>query len=293
MQHGELFAEIRKIEIVTRNLVNDQLAGQYHSVFKGRGMAFDEVRQYQQGDDVRLIDWNVSARMNEPYVKVFVEEREMTVMLLVDVSASLSFGTVSTKSRLSAKLAAVFAFSAIQNNDRVGLIMFSDKIELFVPPKKGKKHVLRVVQEILRFRPEGKGTDISCGLNYLNRVTKHKSVGVVISDFQDENYERSLRLANSRHDLIPICISDPGEELLPGMGVLYMEDTESGEVFAVDTDSAHVREAFDREMKKRRAEREHLFRKNRIDFINMSSGKDDMTPLVNFFKRRSKRAMRL
>ncbi len=293
MEHGELFSEIRKIEIVTRNLVNDQLAGQYHSVFKGRGMAFDEVRQYQQGDDVRLIDWNVSARMNEPYIKVFVEEREMTVMLLVDVSASLSFGTVSTKARLSAKLAAVFAFSAIQNNDRVGLIMFSDKIELFVPPKKGKKHVLRVVQEILSFRPEGKGTDISCGLNYLNRVTKHKSVGVLISDFQDEDYEQALRLSNSRHDLIPICISDPWEELLPGMGVVYMEDTETGEVFAVDTDSPRVRAAYEREMKRRRAEREHLFRKNKIDFINMSSGDDDMTPLVNFFRRRSKRAMRL
>ena len=293
MEHSELFSEIRKIEIVTRNLVNDQLAGQYHSVFKGRGMAFDEVRQYQQGDDVRLIDWNVSARMNEPYIKVFVEEREMTVMLMVDVSASLSFGTVTTKSRLSAKLAAIFAFSAIQNNDRVGLIMFSDKIELFVPPKKGKKHVLRVVQEILRFRPEGKGTNISCGLDYLNKVTKHKSVGVLISDFQDEQYERALRLANSRHDLIPICISDPAEELLPGMGVVYMEDTESGEVFAVDTDSPKVRAAFEREMKHRRAEREHLFRKNRIDFINMSSGNDNMTPLVNFFKRRSKRAMRL
>ncbi|MBN2343540.1 MAG: DUF58 domain-containing protein [Deltaproteobacteria bacterium] len=293
MEHSELFAEIKKIEIVTRNLVNDQLAGQYHSVFKGRGMAFDEVRQYQQGDDVRLIDWNVSARMNEPYIKVFVEEREMTVMLLVDVSASQSFGTVATKARLSAKLAAIFAFSAIQNNDRVGLIMFSDKIELFVPPKKGKKHVLRVVQEILKFRPEGKGTDISCGLDYLNKVTKRKAVGVLISDFQDERYEQSLRLANSRHDLVPICISDPVEEVLPGMGVVYMEDSETGEVFAVDTDSRQVREAFEYEMKKRRASREHLFRKNRIDFVNMSSGTDDMTPLVNFFRRRSKRAMRL
>lgn len=293
MEHSELFAEIKKIEIVTRNLVNDQLAGQYHSVFKGRGMAFDEVRQYQQGDDVRLIDWNVSARMNEPYIKVFVEEREMTVMLLVDVSASLSFGTVSTKSRLSAKLAAIFAFSAIQNNDRVGLIMFSDKIELFVPPKKGKKHVLRVVQEILRFRPEGKGTEIACGLDYLSKVTKHKSVGVLISDFQDDGYERSLRLANSKHDLIPICISDPVEQAIPRMGVVYMEDTETGDVFPVDTDSKQVREAFEYEMKKRTAEREHLFRKNRIDFIRMSSGDDDMTPLVNFFRRRSKRAMRL
>lgn len=294
MLHGELFREIKKIEIVTRSLVNDQLAGQYHSVFKGRGMAFDEVRQYQQGDDVRLIDWNVSARMNEPYIKVFVEEREMTVMLMVDVSASQSFGTLTqTKSRLCAKLAAIFAFSAIQNNDRVGLIMFSDKVELFVPPKKGRKHVLRVVQEILRFKPDGKRTNISCGLDYLGKVTKRKSVGVLISDFLDDNYEQSLRLANSRHDLIPICIADPGEEAIPSMGLVYMEDSETGEVFLVDTDSKAVRESFETEMKKRKIAREHLFRRNRIDFINMSSGADDMTPLVNFFRRRAKRAMRL
>ena len=180
MDYAELFREIRKIEIVTRSLVNDQLAGQYHSVFKGRGMAFDEVRQYQRGDDVRLIDWNVSARMNEPYVKVFVEEREMTVMLLVDVSASGTFGTTrQTKARLAAKLAAIFAFSAIRNNDRVGLILFSDRVERFVPPKKGKKHVLRVVSEILQWKPAGRGTDIACALDFLGRVAKRKSVAVV------------------------------------------------------------------------------------------------------------------
>lgn len=293
MEHSELFREIKKIEIVTRTLVNDQLAGQYHSVFKGRGMAFDEVRQYQQGDDVRLIDWNVSARMNEPYVKIFVEEREMTVMLLVDVSASESFGTThQTKARLAAKLAAIFAFSAIKNNDRVGLIMFTDKIELFVPPKKGKKHVLRVVSEILRFRPEGKGTNIGVGLEYLGRVTKRKSVAFLISDFIDDNWETSLRLARTKHDLIPICISDPKEESIPDIGVVYMEDPETGEVYTVDTSSRSVREQFKRAITKQKVSREHLFRKHKMDFINMSTGDADMSALVNFFKAKARRAMR-
>ncbi len=294
MDYSELFKEIKKIEIVTRSLVNDQLAGQYHSVFKGRGMAFDEVRQYQQGDDVRLIDWNVSARMNEPYIKVFVEEREMTVMLLVDVSASGSFGTASqTKAHLSARLAAIFAFSAIKNNDRVGLIMFSDKVELFVPPKKGKKHVLRVVSEILRFKPEGKGTNIATGLDFLGRVAKHKSVAVIISDFLDTGWENALKLANSKHDLIPLRVYDPKEEKLPKMGVVYMEDPETGEVVSVDTDSKAVRRAYENEMKKIKLKREHLFRKHQIDFADISTQTGDMTPLVNFFRRRAKWALRL
>jgi len=294
MEHSELFKEIKKIEIVTRSLVNDQLAGQYHSVFKGRGMAFDEVRQYQRGDDVRLIDWNVSARMNEPYIKVFVEEREMTVMLIVDVSASGSFGTAEqTKSRLSAKLAAIFAFSAIRNNDRVGLIMFSDKIELFVPPKKGRKHVLRVVSEILRFRPRGKGTSISTGLDFLGRVTRRRAVGVIISDFIDTDWDDSLRHANGRHDLIPVCVVDPAEERLPEIGVTCLEDPETGELFEVDTDSTEVRNAYETAYKRMKAKREQLFRKHQMDFVNMKTDSSDMSPLVNFFRRRAKRALRL
>ncbi|MBW2278346.1 MAG: DUF58 domain-containing protein [Deltaproteobacteria bacterium] len=293
MDHAELFKEIRKIEIVTRHLVNDQLAGQYVSVFKGRGMAFDEVRQYQLGDDVRLIDWNVSARMNDIYIKKFVEEREMTVILAVDVSASEGFGTTQqTKSRLAAKVAATLAFSAIKNNDRVGLIMFTDRIELFVPPKKGKKHVLRVISEILRFKPEGRGTDLRAGLDYLGKVAKHRAVAFLISDFIADDWERSFRLANTRHDLIPICVSDPREEAIENLGVIYVEDPETGDVATIDTASRAVRQRYEAEIKKRRVQREQLFRRHRIDYINMSTDDVDMSPLVNFFRIRAKRAMR-
>jgi uncharacterized protein (DUF58 family) len=293
MDHAELFQEIRKIEIVTRHLVNDQLAGQYVSVFKGRGMAFDEVRQYQLGDDVRLIDWNVSARMNDIYIKKFVEEREMTVMLAVDVSASEGFGTTrQTKSRLAAKVAATLAFSAIKNNDRVGLVMFTDRIELFVPPKKGKKHVLRVISEILRFRPEGRGTDLRAGLDYLGKVAKHRAVAFLISDFIADDWERSFRLAGTRHDLIPICISDPREDEIENLGLVYVEDPETGEVIPIDTASRAVRSRFAAEIKKRRSQREQLFRRHRIDYINMTTADADMAPLVNFFRIRAKRAMR-
>jgi len=293
MDHSELFKEIRKIEIVTRSLVNDRLAGQYQSVFKGRGMAFDEVRQYMPGDDVRLIDWNVSARMNAPYVKLFVEEREMTVMLLVDASASGMFGTArQTKSRLAAKLAATLAFSAIKNNDRVGLVMFTDRVELFVPPKKGKKHVLRVISEILRFRPEGKGTDLAVGLDYLNKVAKHRSVAFLVSDFLAEGWERALRLAKTKHDLVPVCVADPREEEMADVGVVYVEDPETGAVVPVDTASRAVRERYADAMRRRRGERERLFRRHRIDFVNVSTADPDMAALVTFFRIRARRALR-
>ncbi len=290
---AELFKEIRKIEIFTRRLVNDQLAGQYQSVFKGRGMAFDEVRQYQHGDDVRLIDWNVSARMNDVFVKLFVEEREMIVILLVDVSASELFGTThQTKSRLAAKVAATLAFSAIKNNDQVGLIMFTDRVELFVPPKKGRKHVLRVISEILRFRPSGRGTDLKVGLDYLGKVAKHRAVVFLISDFIDRGWDKALRLAHTRHDLIPICVSDPREESLSDLGVVYVQDPETGAVEAVDTSSRKVREAFERQIKLNTAEREQLFRKLQMDYIKLNTAERDLSPLVNFFRRRAKRARR-
>jgi len=293
MDHEELFKEIRKIEIVTRQLVNDQLAGQYQSVFKGRGMAFDEVRPYQPGDDVRLIDWNVSARMNDVFVKLFAEERELTVMLVVDVSASEGFGTThQTKARLAAKVAATLAFSAIKNNDRVGLIMFTDRVELFVPPKKGRKHVLRVISEILRFRPAGRGTDLRAGLDYLGKVARHRSAAFLISDFIAEDWERSLRLARTRHDLVPVCVSDPREERMPGIGVVHVEDPESGRIFAVDTSSRAVRTAFERDAKRRRVEREQLFRRHRMDYINLSTESEDLAPLVSFFRLRARRALR-
>jgi uncharacterized protein (DUF58 family) len=290
---AELFKEIRKIEIFTRRLVNDQLAGQYQSVFKGRGMAFDEVRQYQLGDDVRLIDWNVSARMNDVFVKLFVEEREMIVMLLVDVSASGLFGTThQTKSRLAAKVAATLAFSAIKNNDQVGLIMFTDRVEMFVPPKKGRKHVLRVISEILRFRPVGRGTDLKAGLDYLGKVAKHKTVAFLISDFIDKGWQQSLRLAHTRHDLIPVCVTDPREDEISDMGVVYIQDPETGEIQAVDTSSRRVRNEYERARKLAKAEREQLFRKLQIDYINLTTADRDLSPLVNFFRIRAKRARR-
>jgi uncharacterized protein (DUF58 family) len=231
--------------------------------------------------------------MNAPYIKMFVEEREMTVMLLVDASASEQFGTAhQTKARLAAKLAATLAFSAIKDNDRVGLVMFTDRVELFVPPKKGKKHVLRVVSEILRFRPAGRGTDLSVGLDYLSKVAKHRSVAFLISDFLADGWERSLRLAKTKHDLVPVCVGDPREEEMTNVGVVYVEDPESGAVTPVDTSSRRVREAYAEVMRRRRGERERLFRRHRIDFVNISTTDADMSALVNFFQIRARRAMR-
>ncbi|MBC7171744.1 MAG: DUF58 domain-containing protein, partial [Polyangiaceae bacterium] len=249
----ELVKKLRKIEIHTSRLANDQIAGSYHSVFKGRGMAFSEVRQYQAGDDVRFIDWNVSARMNDAYVKVFTEEREMTVMLLVDLSASELFGSVARpKVDTVAEVAALLAFSAIKNNDRVGLLLFTDRVERFVPPKKGRGHVMRVVTEILNARPEGRGTDVSVALQVLGSLAKRRSVAFLVSDFLfappgsdgKTAYERSLRVAAARHDLIPIEVVDPREEELPDVGLALMEDLESGELVEVDTSDARVRAAY-------------------------------------------------
>jgi uncharacterized protein (DUF58 family) len=293
MDHAELFREIRRIEIFTRRLVNDHLAGQYQSVFKGRGMAFDEVRQYQMGDDVRLIDWNVSARMNDVYIKMFSEERELTVMLLVDISASGSFGTASqTKARLMAKVAATLAFSAIKNSDRVGLILFSDKVEAFVPPKKGRKHVLRVVSEILRFRPQGTRTSIRAGLEFLGRVAKHRVVAFLISDFIDEGYDTALRLMAARHDLVPICVGDPAEQDVPDLGLVYMEDPETGGVLLVDTSDRRVRRNYSDIIKRRRAEREQLLRRLKIDYVDLSTADADLKGLQSFFALRARRARR-
>src|SRR5688572_2061166 len=232
----ELLKKIRKIEIYTSKLVNDQLAGQYQSVFKGRGMAFSEVRQYLPGDDVRLIDWNVSARMNEPYVKLFVEEREMTVMLLIDMSASGLFGSIAQSKRdVAAEVAALVAFSAIKNNDRVGLIIFTDQVELFVPPKKGKKHVLRVITEILTFEPKSPRTDLKVALDFMGRIARRRSVAFLVSDFlmeraggasSEDGWFPALRLAARKHDVVPVVTADPMEERLPSLGFVSFEDFE-------------------------------------------------------------------
>jgi len=289
----DLVKKLRKIEIFTSRLANDQLAGSYHSVFKGRGMAFAEVRQYQPGDDVRFIDWNVSARMNDAYVKVFTEEREMTVMLLVDLSASERFGSVARpKIEAVAEVAALLAFSAIKNNDRVGLILFTDRIERFVPPKKGRGHVMRVVTEILNAQPEGEGTDLRTALDLLGSLSKRRSVAFCISDFIDEGYERALRVASKRHDLIPVQVVDPREEELPDVGVALVEDLETGELVEVDTSDARVRDAFAHSVHTQRARREQLFRRLRVDHVTVKTDGDYARPIAELFRRRQRRMSR-
>jgi len=286
----ELIKKLRKIEIRTAKLANDQLAGGYHSVFKGRGMAFSEVRQYQPGDDVRFIDWNVSARMSETYVKVFTEEREMTVMLLVDLSGSERFGSVTRpKVETVAEVSALLAFSAIKNNDRVGLVLFTDRVEKLIPPKKGKGHVMRVITEILNADPVGEGTDLRVALDTLGHVARRRSVAFLVSDFIAERYERPLKIAAARHDLIPIQVVDPREEELPDVGLALFEDLETGEVVEVDTSSERVRRAYARRVKRNRQKREELFRRLSIDHVTVHTHKDYARPLTNLFRRRAKR----
>jgi uncharacterized protein (DUF58 family) len=293
MLTSDLIKKIRKIEITTSRAVNDVMAGQYHSVFKGRGMAFDEVRPYQPGDDIRVIDWNVTARMNDLYVKQFIEERELTVMLLVDASASLSFGTRERfKSELAAEITGLLAFSAIKNNDRVGLIMFTDRIERFVPPKKGAKHVLRVISEVLSFVPEGSQTDIAGALEFLSRVTKRKSVAFLVSDFLAGGYESALKVAHRRHDLVSIVLRDPLERRLPDVGIAAFEDAESGEVILFDTTSRRAREKVTVAMETLWQEQRRQFKQQRIDFVELSTDQDYVRPLVMFFKHRAARMSR-
>ena len=286
----ELVKKLKKIEIYTSRLANDQLAGSYHSVFKGQGMAFSEVRQYQPGDDVRFIDWNVSARMNDTYVKVFTEEREMTVMLLVDLSASERFGsTEKPKIETVAEVAALLAFSAIKNNDRVGLILFTDRVERFVPPKKGRSHVMRVVTEILNANPEGEGTDLGVALDLLGGIGKRRTVAFLISDFIADQYEKPLKVVSAKHDLIPIQIVDPREEELPDVGLALVEDLETGELVEVDTSDLTVRADYARETQRQRAAREHLFRRLQLDHVTVSTDSDFVRPLTELFRLRQRR----
>lgn len=287
----EILKKLRRIEIHTAKLANEQLAGSYHSVFKGRGLAFDEVRSYQPGDDVRFIDWNVTARTGEPYVKVFREEREMTVLLLVDASASQRFGTrVAKKSDIVAEISAVIAFSAIKNNDQVGLVLFTDEVERVVSPRKGAKHVMRVVAETLGFQPQGRGTDLARALDVAGGLSRRRAAIFVISDFLSaEPYEHSLRIAAARHDLVPIVIGDPREDELVDVGIAYVEDLETGELVAVDTSSRAVREAYRREVAKQRTQRDALFKRLGVDSIAISTAQPYMRPLGEFFRRRAAR----
>ncbi len=287
----EVLKKIRKIEIVTERLVRDRMAGQYLSVFKGSGIAFSEVRQYMHGDDIRLIDWNVSARMNEPYIKLFTEEREMTVMLLVDMSASGQFGSVGREKReVTAELAAVVAFSAIKNNDRVGLIIFTDEVERFVPPKKGKKHVLRVVSEILSYKPRSRRTDLRAGIEFLGRVARRRAVAFLISDFLTPlaDYERSLRVASRRHDLVPVTVRDPLEEALPSVGLIEFEDPETGEIVTFDTSGPEAR-AFAANTARMRDARHALFKKLDLDGIEARTDRSYLPALTAFFEARARR----
>ena len=286
----EILKKVKRIEISTRGLVNEVFSGEYHSVFKGRGMEFAEVREYQIGDDIRNIDWNVSARSGSPYVKVFDEERELTVMLMVDVSASGSFGTASQlKGEVAAELCAVLAFSAIKNNDKVGLMIFSDKIEKFIPPRKGKQHVLRVIREILYFKPEDAKTDLNIALEYLNRVVKRRSIVFIISDFLTENYEKALQVANKKHDIISIDIIDPREVEIPNVGFLELEDAETGETVLIDTGSTEIRETFFSESQEERDKREKFFKSIGVDNINVLTDRSYVEPITKFFKMRAKR----
>ena len=286
----ELIKKIRRIQITTAHTVNDVLAGQYHSAFKGRGMEFEEVRAYQIGDDVRTIDWNVSARFGHPFVKVYREERELTVMLLVDMSRSHEFGTSRQLKRdLAAEVCATLAFSAIKNNDMVGLICFTDRIEKFVPAKKGTTHVLRVIRELLYHRPEGTGTDLAGAFDYLNRVTTRRSVVFLVSDFQAGGYERSLRIARRRHDVIPVSIADRREIELPDVGLVELIDAETGRTVLVDTSSKRLRREYTTTAGARQIEREQLFRRMDIDEISLLTGESFVEPLKRFFRKREAR----
>ncbi|HEX3777421.1 MAG TPA: DUF58 domain-containing protein [Polyangiaceae bacterium] len=289
----ELLKALRKIEITTNRLATEQLSGSYTSVFKGQGLAFREVREYQPGDDVRTIDWNVSARMNSTYVKVFVEEREMTMMLVVDLSASQRFGThTSSKARLAAEVAAACAFSAIKHNDRVGLILSTDQIEKLVPAKKGEKHVMRVVREILGRVPERTGTDLKVALETLHSVARRRSVAFVMSDFFTSGYDRALSLASARHDVIPVMLVDPRDEELPNVGLSSFEDFESGDSVIVDTSSPAVRAHYARQMRGIRAEQVKLFTKLGLDYCVVRTDQPYIKPLRDLFARRARRAHR-
>lgn len=286
---AELFKKARKIEIAARRLVDEQLAGQYHSVFKGRGLIFSDVRPYYAGDDIRTIDWNITARMNFPHVKQFVEERDRTVNLMIDMSASGYFGSRgAAKRELAAELAAVVAFSAIKNNDRVGLYIVTDKVEKFVPPKKGRRHVLRVIGEILAFEPASRGTDLAEALDLLGKIARRRSVVFLVSDFLSEGWEQAMRIARQRHELVPVVVGDPLESELPSVGLLVLEDLESGEVVELDTTGYAGRE-FARQARIAAALRDQALRRLNVDVVAIQTNASYVDALIAFFKARAKR----
>lgn len=290
METKELLKKVRHLEIRTRGLVNQVFSGEYHSVFKGRGMEFSEVREYQLGDEIRMIDWNVTARFNHPFVKVFEEERELTVMLLVDMSGSQYFGSQqSLKKDVAVELSAILAFSAMKNNDKVGAILFTDRIEKFIPPRKGRFHALRIIRELLSYEPKSTSTGIKQAVEYLNRVLKKRSIVFLLSDFVDTGYETALRIAGRRHDLIGINLIDPNERSLPNVGLVAMNDPETGAQRLIDTSDSRIRKAHRLFWESLLKERRELFLKSKLDSIDIQLDHSYMKPMVDFFRRREKR----
>ncbi|MCL2184098.1 MAG: DUF58 domain-containing protein [Chitinispirillia bacterium] len=283
----EVLQQVRQIEIRTRRIVDSVMSGEYHSAFKGRGMEFSEVRQYMDGDDVRTIDWNVTARMGAPYIKKYIEERELTVMLVVDASSSGNFGSIDKfKGEMAVELCSLLAFSAIRNNDRVGLIIFTSGIEVYIPPRKGKNHVLHVIRELLFFQPKHKGTDIGNALKFLNQVQTKTSVVFLVSDFISKNFEAPLRVAAKRHDLVSISITDPREETIPRVGLIELEDAETGESILFDTRDKKALMIYRHEMDKRKADLDDLLKSMDVDAIRVSTDTGYVTPIVKFFRKR-------
>ena len=290
MDSKELLKKVRRIEIKSRGLSNHVFSGEYHSAFKGKGMAFSEVREYQVGDEIRTIDWNVTARFNHPYVKVFDEERELTVMLLMDVSGSESFGTlVQQKQDLATEICATLAFSAIQNNDKVGVIFFSDKIEKFIPPKKGRGHILMIIRELINFKPENKGTDIAEALKYFTRVIKKKCTAFIISDFMSPAFEAELKIANKKHDVIGLRLYDKHEEEFPNLGLIPVKDEETGQISWINTGDKSVRQAFKRNALNRNAALKAVFTKTAVDTADIATHESYVKPLMMLFKKRESR----
>ncbi len=289
MEATELIKRVRKIEIKSRGLSKHIFAGEYHSAFKGKGMAFSEVREYQYGDDIRNIDWNVTARFNHPYIKIYEEERELTVMLIIDVSGSREFGTQSLlKKNLITEISAVLSFSAIQNNDKVGVIMFSDRIEKFIPPKKGKQHILRIIRELLNFEPLNKGTNITGALRFLINAIKKRSTSFLISDFMDDNFEDALKIASKKHDLVGLKIYDVRETELPSIGLIKLLDAESGEDIWIDTSNNYIRDIYRHSWRRRTEDMNEMLSKLGVDYTSISTGEDYVKPLINLFKRRAR-----
>ena len=287
METSELLKRVRKIEIKTRGLSNQIFSGEYHSAFKGRGMTFSEVREYMPGDPIRSIDWNVTARLNEPYVKVFEEEREITLMLIIDISGSENFGSKSQLKRdLITEVAAVLAFSAAQNNDKVGVILFTDKVEKFIPPKKGKTHILRIIRELIDFTPEGKGTDINEALRFFSNVTKKRSIAFLISDLLDADYKKSLQIANKRYDMVTLIPRDRAEDQLPELGLIPMQDSETGQTMWVDSSNRKVRDEYAKARKVHQLKAEDILKKSGVDFTDIYTGQSYVKPLIQLFKQR-------